>query len=50
MYEFLSALQEFLANDGNVISSAKFCTKACLMQKKKSSESALNRMGPTIEP
>ena len=37
------------ANDDNVLLHAKSCTGACLMQKKKSFENALNRIGLTIE-
>ena len=38
------------ANDDNVLSSAKVCKDAFLMQKKKSFKNALNNIGPTIEP
>ena len=38
------------ANDDNVLLHAKSYTGACLMQKTKSFENALNRIGSTIEP
>ena len=37
-------------NDGNVLSSAKLCTGAFLMQKKKPFKNAINNIGPTTEP
>ena len=37
-------------NDDNVLSSAKLCADAYLMQKKKSFKNALNNIGPTIKP
>ena len=39
------------SNDDNVLSSAKLCTDAFLMQKKKTFKNTLNNIGPpTIEP
>ena len=37
-------------NDGNVLSSAKLCTDAFLMQKKKPFKNAINNIGQTTEP
>ena len=37
-------------NDYDVLSSAKLCTDALLMQNKKSFKIALNDIGPTTEP
>ena len=38
------------ANDDNILSSAKLCTDAFLMEKEKSFLNALDNIGPTIEP
>ena len=38
------------ANDDNVLSSAKLCTDAFLLQKIKTFKKALNNTGPTTEP
>ena len=38
------------ANDDNVLSSAKLCTDAFLMQKIKTFKNGLNNIGPTTEP
>ena len=38
------------ANNDNVLSSAKLCTDTFLMQKKKTFQTSLNNIRPTIEP